>query len=164
MYSYILGVYINLYKPSLIIYTMPNKGYKYEIIDVTCNECKDIFKAIYKTKRCNKCKKIHESKLRIIALKKWGWNEYQNKRKLKIKTQIFEHYGMKCNCCDEREFKFLTLDHIIDNPKQKKKAKNNQITVYVWIIKNNFPEGFQILCFNCNIAKGLYGKCPHNNI
>ena len=28
-------------------------------------------------------------------------------------------------------------------------------------IKNNFPKGFQILCHNCNIAKGHYGKCPH---
>ena len=30
-----------------------------------------------------------------------------------------------------------------------------------WIIKNNFPKGFQILCHNCNSAKAVYGKCPH---
>ena len=30
-----------------------------------------------------------------------------------------------------------------------------------WIIENNFPKGFQILCHNCNVAKGLYGECPH---
>ena len=31
----------------------------------------------------------------------------------------------------------------------------------VWMIKNNFPKGFQVLCHNCNLAKGFYGKCPH---
>ena len=30
-----------------------------------------------------------------------------------------------------------------------------------WITKNNSPKGFQILCHNCNMAKGFYGKCPH---
>ena len=30
-----------------------------------------------------------------------------------------------------------------------------------WIKKNNFPKGFQILCHNCNVAKGIYGECPH---
>ena len=34
-------------------------------------------------------------------------------------------------------------------------------TLLGWIIKNNFPEGFKILCHNCNNAKGFYGKCPH---
>ena len=33
-----------------------------------------------------------------------------------------------------------------------------------WIIVNNFPTGFQILCHNCNFAKGIVrnnNKCPH---
>ena len=33
-----------------------------------------------------------------------------------------------------------------------------------WIIKNNFPDYFQILCQNCNFAKGMKknnNKCPH---
>lgn len=27
--------------------------------------------------------------------------------------------------------------------------------------KNKYPEGFQILCMNCNWGKGIYGECPH---
>lgn len=30
-----------------------------------------------------------------------------------------------------------------------------------WQRKNNYPKGFQVLCHNCNLAKGFYGKCPH---
>lgn len=33
---------------------------------------------------------------------------------------------------------------------------------YVWLKKNNYPPGFQILCYNCNCAKGHFGYCPHN--
>jgi len=32
-----------------------------------------------------------------------------------------------------------------------------------WLVTNNFPKGFQILCWNCNFAKGMLGKCPHQN-
>ena len=28
-----------------------------------------------------------------------------------------------------------------------------------WLVDNNFPEGFQILCHSCNFAKGM----PRNN-
>ena len=36
-------------------------------------------------------------------------------------------------------------------------------SLLVWIVKNNFPKGFQILCHNCNLAKGYSknNKCPH---
>jgi len=33
--------------------------------------------------------------------------------------------------------------------------------LYSWLKKNNFPKGFQVLCMNCNFAKGKLGKCPH---
>jgi hypothetical protein len=29
---------------------------------------------------------------------------------------------------------------------------------------NEFPDGFQVLCHNCNLAKGYYGECPHNSL
>jgi hypothetical protein len=29
------------------------------------------------------------------------------------------------------------------------------------LITNGFPSGFRTLCHNCNMAKGLYGTCPH---
>ena len=54
----------------------------------------------------------------------------------------------------------LTVDHINnDGVAHRKKIKKRNI--YQWLTKNNFPEGFQTLCMNCNFAKGIYGKCPH---
>jgi hypothetical protein len=32
-----------------------------------------------------------------------------------------------------------------------------------WLIRENFPQGFRILCHNCNQARGYYGICPHES-
>jgi len=32
---------------------------------------------------------------------------------------------------------------------------------YRWLKQNNFPEGFRVLCINCNFSLGIYGYCPH---
>ena len=35
--------------------------------------------------------------------------------------------------------------------------------IYIWLKNNNFPEGFQVLCFNCNCGKARNkGICPHS--
>lgn len=52
------------------------------------------------------------------------------------------------------------IDHINGGGTKHRKQIGSHI--YNWIKNNEFPEGFQVLCFNCNLAKGFYGVCPHN--
>ena len=76
-----------------------------------------------------------------------------------------------CNCCGENSFvEFLAIDHIIGRkqmdsvPELVKIGYSSKLIAQQlidWIIVNDFPKGFQILCHNCNMAKGVYGKCPH---
>ena len=78
-----------------------------------------------------------------------------------------------CNCCGvNSHIEFLTIDHIagrqeMDSEDKLKKLnytpKLSGTALVIWIIKNNFPKGFQILCHNCNQTKGYYGKCPLEN-
>lgn len=94
----------------------------------------------------------------LSATRRWAKN---NKRK------VINHYSKgtnRCMCCHETIFEFLTLDHILGGGNSHRKSmKNTSSTcLYHWLIKNNYPEGFQILCFNCNHAKHIYGICPHN--
>ncbi len=77
-----------------------------------------------------------------------------------IKEKIFDHYGRICKCCGETEPEFLSIDHI-DGGGRKHRKKIGSGNFYRWIVKNNFPEDFQTLCFNCNCSKGFFGKCPH---
>jgi hypothetical protein len=84
------------------------------------------------------------------------------KRHLREKIAVFNHYGKKCNCCGEEGVEFLSIDHINnDGAKHKRENGIKRWDFYHWLIKNNFPEGFQTLCMNCNFAKGKLGYCPH---
>ena len=49
------------------------------------------------------------------------------------------------------------IDHI--NGKGTEHRKKIGFNIYPWLVKNNFPEGFQTLC--CNCSKGHLGYCPH---
>ena len=80
----------------------------------------------------------------------------------KIKNMVFEHYGKECACCGEKNQYFLTIDHINgDGRNHRKKIK---IQLNSWLVKNNFPEGFQTLCLNCNFGRYENGGiCPHKD-
>ena len=76
---------------------------------------------------------------------------------------ILAYGGYKCNClggCNITEPQFLAIDHMNGNGnKHRKEVVGNHM--YGWLKKNNYPEGFQVLCHNCNMAKGFYKSCPH---
>ena len=64
-----------------------------------------------------------------------------------------------CRCCGEIRYEFLCIDHINGGGGRHRKQVGTNF--YRWLAKNGFPKGFQVLCHNCNMAKGFYGKCPH---
>ena len=78
------------------------------------------------------------------------------------KTKVLTAYGGKCACCGETDMHFLTLDHILGDGRAHRRELGGTSNVYQWLIDNNFPPGFQVLCVNCNCAKQWYGGCPHN--
>ena len=88
--------------------------------------------------------------------------ESQKRAVLKLKDNIFERYGNCCACCNESHREFLIIDHIDGggNKHRKEMTRNGQ-AIYHWLRKNNYPEGFQILCANCNMAKAFNSMCPH---
>lgn len=95
--------------------------------------------------------------------------EYQRKwdraRRTRERNEALLHYSNgnpKCSCCGERITEFLTIDHINDKGKQHRKSIGSYSkNFYRWLKLNNYPDGYQVLCYNCNIAKSLYGECPH---
>ena len=102
-------------------------------------------------------KKWRHRKGEDFAIKQRKWKK---KHDLKKKKLVFEHYGKKCICCGETEMTFLTIDHIEGGGEKHRKKIGRKIND--WLVKNNFPEGFQTLCFNCNWGKHINGGiCPH---
>ncbi len=91
--------------------------------------------------------------------------EKQNEAYRKIKKIVFDYYGNKCTCCGETNIGFLTIDHVNSDgfmDRQLNGHRKSTDTIYRFIIKNNFPDTFQILCYNCNLGRAKYkGICPH---
>lgn len=80
-----------------------------------------------------------------------------------IRSRLFSHYGGKCVCCGESDDRFLTMDHT-DGGGRKHRAtlSGGAKGLYRWIIKNGYPQNFQVLCYNCNCGKHRNGgTCPH---
>ena len=84
---------------------------------------------------------------------------------LRLRIQVLNAYSNNspsCVCCGESEIKFLAIDHINgEGNEQRKQIGRRGTSFYRWLKDNNYPKGFQLLCHNCNMAKGFYGECPH---
>jgi len=88
------------------------------------------------------------------------WKKYKSTynaiRYDRIKTDVFNHYGRECVFCGERRFNKLSIDHPNDDGGEHRrslKIGGGGINFYIWLIENNFPQGFQTLCISCNSRK-----------
>ena len=76
-------------------------------------------------------------------------------RALEKKLVVLDYYSngeLKCAHCGIDDLDVLTLDHIHGGGTQHRKLNPHS---YRWAINNDFPEGFQVLCFNCNWKKRI---------
>ena len=74
----------------------------------------------------------------------------------KLRRKILEHYGEtppKCSKCQCDIYKVLDLDHIKNDGKEERKRFHGNLALYKYIIKNNYPKKYQVLCKNCNWLK-----------
>lgn len=112
---------------------------------------------------CGKCGKNRFKEgahLCVFCLEKA--NERSKKHNDGIKKKVFNHYGNRCNCCNESMKQFLAIDHINNDGAKHRKKIGSGYAFYLWLIRNNFPTGFQTLCANCNWGKRVNNNiCPH---
>ena len=86
--------------------------------------------------------------------------EIRKQQRIDLRNQVLIAYGgPQCKCCGETEIDFLQIDHIDGGGNQQRKLTHKDL--YRWLKTHGFPSGFQVLCANCNFAKGAYGICPH---
>jgi hypothetical protein len=88
--------------------------------------------------------------------------EYQKDRWQELKDKVFGHYGRVCVCCGTTEN--LSIDHLEGDGAAHRTelfgSRNAAGTrMYLWLVRNGFPEGFQVLCLPCNQSKGSGAAC-----
>ena len=111
-----------------------------------------------------------KNKTRALQVRKKNYPRLTEKRQ-QLKIEVFTVYSKKvsnsdvpcCACCGEKShIDFLALDHV-----KNRKSLNHKRNVdtghrlRLWAKKNDYPDTLQVLCHNCNTAKGENGICPH---
>ena len=150
-------------------------GIKEKIDTSRCLECRKEYYREYRKKNADKIKTYRNQYMSTTYKnKKADYDkEYRDRNKEKIRKRSVQYnqrirldaisrYGGICSCCGESELGFLSIDHIEGGG--NKHRKTFKTSIYRWLKKNNYPDGFQILCHNCNMAKAFYGMCPHQRM
>lgn len=114
--------------------------------------CKQRMESYYKNHEQNlqRMRDYRKSRKEKLALKQREYNKNE-------KQTVLDAYGGKCVHCGISDPEVLCIDHIDNNgAKHRKELVGKRI--YRWLIDNDFPKGFQILCRNCNWKKLLAWK------
>lgn len=108
-------------------------------------------------------KRLRKIRLELAPKHREKNNERERQRYAKWRKIVVGHYGGRCSCCGEKEFLFLEIDHVNNDGKQhRKKIGTSAKAMVKWLMDNDFPDNFQILCANCNQGKKRNGGiCPH---
>lgn len=126
-----------------------------------CNCCLTKENQYQNIRCCKSCKKEYEkinSKLRrekspILM------QESVKKSKAKIKLQVFNAYSddhIECKKCGYTDIRALSIDHIDGSGHAHKDHLGKRLkgeSIYRWLKAHNFPQGFQVLCMNCQFIK-----------
>ena len=126
-------------------------------------------------KKCSICKDDKPATLEFFGSrgkKRGGLSSHckechsrQNRqRRRRQRVESLAHYSNGtpvCVCCGEGRVEFLCFDHIQGGGAQHRKSGGGVINIATWLKNQGFPDGFQVLCHNCNMSLGFYGYCPH---
>lgn len=126
-------------------------------------------------RKCNCCLQYKEEEELVSTASSRRWlahkcktceNLYRKQLLRNVRTEVLTHYSTgavpQCECCGETRYEFLTINHLNGNGNAHRKINGrNSIMMFRWLKFSGYPDGFNVLCYNCNIASHFYGTCPH---
>lgn len=87
----------------------------------------------------------------ILLKDKEKQRKIRQERKIKVLT-YYSNGTCRCCRCNFDDIRALSIDHIKGGGHQHRKQIGSS-RLYQWLIKKNYPEGFQCLCMNCQFIK-----------
>jgi hypothetical protein len=72
-----------------------------------------------------------------------------------LRSEALLHYSqeMTCQRCGFSDERALSIDHIKGDGKHRRNPMNSGYALYQRLRREGFPEGFQVLCANCQAIK-----------
>jgi hypothetical protein len=118
--------------------------------------------------RCKRCHADVENRQRATGLRKpqrvdpVKHRERVRREAVDFAQKVYAHYGRECACCGTTEQ--LTIDHIDGRGREHRlevfgRPRVDAVMMYRWLIRNGFPDGFQVLCQPCNASKARGDHC-----
>lgn len=108
---------------------------------------------------CHNCNFKHGYRSKPVGDTKYS------KHHQKIKSECITNYGGKCACCGVDNLDVLSIDHLNGGGTAHARELKSQGKRfgYSWLKSQGYPGGYQVLCHNCNQAKGANSQCPHEH-
>jgi len=80
-----------------------------------------------------------------------------------LKLEMISSLGGRCSCCGISEPRFLSIEHIGGGGcEHRRQCGGTSYGVLLDAKKQGWPKNkFDVLCFNCNLARAKLGYCPH---
>jgi hypothetical protein len=125
-----------------------------------CRECVKRYQRLRREAETPEQREQRRTYLREYARAK---ADERRARYAQMREQALAVYGPHCACCGESQPEFLTFDHIDGDGADHRRQDSTATSIVLWLARRNYPTdaGIQVLCFNCNCAKGIHGACPH---
>lgn len=86
---------------------------------------------------------------------------YDRELRHRIASEVIAHYGGRCACCGTEED--LSIDHRNGNGTEHRRELFGYpyagYRFYLWLKRNGYPDGYQVLCTPCNRSKGRNEHC-----
>lgn len=128
-----------------------------------------MIKITHNKKKCSRCNKLlpatldyfyktikHSLGLSSICKNCFKIINYDKWEKLKrIVIGYYSNDTFKCSGCGCDIYDVLTIDHINNNAYWRKTNEISGRDFYIKIIKNRFPDDYQVLCWNCQHLKRI---------
>ena len=137
-----------------------------------CDSCSDGRRNVCKSCRTSqKMKNYYKNHSRNIELnRKYRAQDPKKMRRYrrKIKLEVMTHYCHGelpfCKICGFDDIRALCIDHVNGHGAEHRRALTSNdlnklprdgggFNTYLWLRRNDYPKGFQVLCFNCNQIK-----------
>jgi hypothetical protein len=87
---------------------------------------------------------------------------YYRKHRQEVKLEVLSHYGSsppKCVKCGFSNVHALQIDHLNGGgTKHRKELGRMGSPFYIWLKYQGYPEGYQVLCANCQFIKAFEEK------
>lgn len=128
----------------------------------TCKACNREYQRRAREVNPEHARKIRREAQRRYAATNPEYAQRQQERYGQLREAVFSHYGRVCACCDATAD--LSIDHPDGNGSQHRielfGSRNAAgARMYLWLVQQGFPDGFQVLCLPCNKSKSNGAAC-----